>query len=55
MSDSSNSNTPEYVAFLLTQEIASTEDLRDHSENFRKEYLDLYAECLKATTGARPI
>lgn len=48
-----NDNTPEYVAYLLTRDVSSSEDLRDHSENFRKDYLDLYAECLNAATAQR--
>ncbi len=42
----------EYVAFELAQNISRQEDGWDKpEEEFRKYYLDLYAECLKATGG----
>ena len=43
----------ENVAYLLCKDIAGTLDLKDKSEDYRKDLLDLYAECLEATKGRR--
>ena len=43
----------EYVAYLLCSDIAATLDIKDKSEDYRKDLLDLYAECLEATQGKR--
>lgn len=40
----------ESVAYLLAKEIIQ---LKPCDPNFRKEFLDLYAECLKAAKGHR--
>jgi hypothetical protein len=45
-----NVGSKEYVALELTRHIASKEELWDKAKDFRKEYLDLYTECLKAAT-----
>ncbi len=44
-------SSTESVALKLAQTIADSEDLYSDSSSFRKKYLDLYAECLKATKG----
>ena len=43
------------VALKLTETIASSENLYANKKDtdFRKKYLDLYAECLDAVTGNR--
>jgi hypothetical protein len=42
----------ESVALTLANRVAEKEDLYTKSD-FRKNYLDLYAECLKATKGLK--
>ena len=42
----------ESVALKLTREIATSEKLFQE-DDYRKKYLDLYAECLVATRGRR--
>lgn len=46
-------NSKERVAWELTQDIASKENLYKNSEEYRKKILDLYAECLDATNWRR--
>ena len=53
MSDSGavlNANTKEEVAYKLLHRIAHTEKQRS-----KKDLLDLYAECLEATSGNRVV
>lgn len=45
----------ESIAYELTHEIANKEKLFNRIETYRKEILDLYAECLEATNGHREI
>ncbi len=48
-------NSSETVALQLCQDISATLVLQDRSEDYRKDLLDLYAECLEATKGKRKI
>jgi hypothetical protein len=51
---SDTAQTPEAVAYILAARIASMEDLgAKDTGNYRKEFLDLYAECLQATMNKR--
>ncbi len=50
-----NDNSSELVALQLCQDISTTLVFQDRSEDYRKDLLDLYAECLEATTGKRKI
>lgn len=43
------------VAYELAQNIASKEELYEDKKNYRKQLLDLYAECLVATSGRRTL
>lgn len=43
----------EYVAYLLCADIVGTLVLKDKSEDYRKDILDLYAECLETVKGNR--
>ncbi|MCZ2722209.1 hypothetical protein O1D97_11310 [Marinomonas sp. 15G1-11] len=43
----------ESVAFELAQDIAIKEKLHEDPALYRKRFLDLYVECLNATTGFR--
>lgn len=45
--------TAESVAFELANRISNKEGLDKNAETFRKEFLDLYAECLQATKNNR--
>ena len=45
----------ESVALALAKEIKYREDPDNKKGDFRKNYLDLYAECLEATKGNRSI
>ncbi len=56
MSDSNpveKSNSKEAVALELARSIAVAECIDSNNPNFRKEILDLYAECLNATSRLR--
>lgn len=44
-------NSKEQVAYMLMKEIAVRENLYDQFD--RKAYLDLYTECLEATSNQR--
>lgn len=46
-------DSPEAVALELTTRIANKEKLGSQAKDYRKEYLDLYAECLEATQNNR--
>lgn len=48
-------STKESVALELTMYIANNEELSNDKESYRKNVLDLYAECLYATNGFREI
>ena len=41
--------------YSYAQDISATLVLQDRSEDYRKDLLDLYAECLEATKGKRKI
>lgn len=43
----------ESVAFQLTMDIALKEEMFKDKATYRQQVLDLYAECLLATTGYR--
>ena len=43
------------VAFQLATQIANMEDMYKDKANYRKKFLDLYAECLEATSHQREI
>lgn len=45
----------EDVAYKLTMDIAGREKLYENQKNYRKELLDLYAECLYAASGYRDL
>lgn len=53
VSVSSDSGSRERVAFDLATRIANKESLSGQ-QNYRQALLDLYAECLSATSGYRP-
>ncbi len=46
-------STKESVALELTMYIANKEELYNDKESYRKNLLDLYAECLRATNDSR--
>ena len=48
-----NLTTKEEVAFKLASDIAGRETLYEDSSTYREKFLDLYAECLFATSGHR--
>lgn len=48
-----NVASKESVALELARQISSQENLHYNKDTYRKEYLDLYAECLEATHGRR--
>ena len=41
------------IALELTNRIVAKEKMGESSEDFRKDYLNLYAECLDAARGSR--
>ena len=45
--------TKEEVAYKLAMDIASREKLYENENSYRKNLLDLYAECLYAANGYR--
>ena len=45
----------ESVAFKLAMDISTKEELYNDKSTYRKKTLDLYAECLAATSGNRVI
>jgi hypothetical protein len=49
------SSSKESVALTLAQDIATQESLHNDKATYREKFLDLYAECLKATKGNRRI
>lgn len=55
MSDKAELNIEckESVALQIAREIAVQEELYRDKPNFRKKFLDLYAECLEATHQQR--
>ena len=46
-------NSRERVAFDLAYDIASKEEMYNDAKNYRKNLLDLYAECIEATSKQR--
>lgn len=48
-------NSPEHVAYELTQRIFTRIEQRNYEDITRKEFLDTYAECLHAVRGYRDI
>lgn len=50
-----SSGTPEQVALELTINICIVEGLSNDKSSYRKNLLDLYAECLEATNYSRDI
>jgi len=48
-----NDSNKERVAYDLTYDIASREQLYHDTKNYRKNILDLYAECIEATNNHR--
>ena len=57
MSDQVDLNvaSKESVAHTLTIKLAKAEGLISTDPDYRKKYLDLYAECLYATSGYRSV
>ncbi|MDF1762895.1 MAG: hypothetical protein P1U57_05760 [Oleibacter sp.] len=53
MSDKSIPDTPAAVAFVMAKEIYAKE--RHDLSSYRKDFLDLYAECLEAAIGRRSL
>lgn len=47
------SSSAESVALKLAERIVQAENLSNEDPEFRKKYLDIYAECLKATKFRR--
>ena len=52
MSDN-NQSASQNVALELCLNISDSLDLRDKSDDYRKDLLDLFAECLDAANGNR--
>lgn len=48
-------NSPEQVAFKLTERILITIEQKNWKAISRKEFLDTYAECLEAVRGYRSL
>ncbi|MFZ4807499.1 MAG: hypothetical protein ACOYLQ_09600 [Hyphomicrobiaceae bacterium] len=46
-------NSPEQVAYKMTQHILYSLEKKTHDNTSRDEFLDTYAECIKAVRGFR--
>lgn len=46
-------NSPEQVAYKMTERVLTVIEGKNWRDIKRKEFLDTYAECLKAVTGRR--
>lgn len=50
-----NVECKESVALQMARDIASREEMYKEKQDFRRKFLDLYAECLEATSNQRDI